>query len=280
MSYILAYIPVIHQGYITFLQKHYHVGCPILLLSDALVDEYKFLEREIRALDSKTTQRLLRALGFLQTEILTHNDFSILSGKHFTLPDEGITRRFAGDHLQDCTVEFDRTFLRWDETYVSSQDPVTFDRISEDPQDRAYMDLARTEGEKSSDWWRRVGAIVPLTSASDFSVSDFDLAAHNTHMPSEYSPYAYGDIRDFIPAGQNNDVCSAIHAEKAIICEAARRGIPLQGKHIYTSVFPCPDCARWIARTGIKKCFYGSGHASLDGEKNLKAYGVEIIYVK
>ena len=134
------------------------------------------------------------------------------------------------------------------------------------------MQMARREAEKSSDWWRHVGAIVPLRSKM--------LVAHNEHVPSEYAQYAYGDIRDFIPAGTKSDVCSAIHAEKNLIAQAARDGISLLGRSLYVTTFPCSDCARVIAYAGIKQCFFGEGHASFDGVGVLKAYGVELIFVK
>jgi dCMP deaminase len=99
-------------------------------------------------------------------------------------------------------------------------------------------------------------------------------------MPSEHSPYALGDIRDFIKAGEMSDLSSSLHSEKVIITMAARKGIPLEGTSLYVSTFPCSDCANWVACSGIKKVFFGGGHASFQGEDVLRSFGVELVYVK
>jgi dCMP deaminase len=43
------------------------------------------------------------------------------------------------------------------------------------------------------------------------------------------------------------------HAERNAIYSAARRGIPLEGATIITTLFPCADCARAIIQSGIKR---------------------------
>jgi deoxycytidylate deaminase len=48
----------------------------------------------------------------------------------------------------------------------------------------------------------------------------------------------------------------AIHAEMGAITDAARRGIPLAGSTLYTTTFPCHNCARHIIGTGIKRVVY------------------------
>ncbi|MEN9558067.1 MAG: hypothetical protein RL141_436, partial [Candidatus Parcubacteria bacterium] len=74
-------------------------------------------------------------------------------------------------------------------------------------------------------------------------------------------------------------IATTVHAEQALITEAARAGIALEGTDLYVTVFPCAMCAKQVAYAGIKRCFYASGHASLDGEAVMKAEGVELVYV-
>lgn len=44
----------------------------------------------------------------------------------------------------------------------------------------------------------------------------------------------------------------AEHAERNAIYNAARNGIRLEGCTLYSTVFPCADCARAIIQSGIK----------------------------
>ena len=46
------------------------------------------------------------------------------------------------------------------------------------------------------------------------------------------------------------------HAEMACICTAARRGTPLGGLTLYTTTYPCHECARLIVATGIREVVY------------------------
>lgn len=47
-----------------------------------------------------------------------------------------------------------------------------------------------------------------------------------------------------------------VHAEMAAICTAARRGTPLLGSTLYTTTYPCHECARLIIATGIARVVY------------------------
>jgi cytidine deaminase len=53
----------------------------------------------------------------------------------------------------------------------------------------------------------------------------------------------------------------AVHAEMAAITTAARLGIPLEGSTLYTTTFPCHNCARHVLATGIHRLVYVSPYA-------------------
>lgn len=42
-----------------------------------------------------------------------------------------------------------------------------------------------------------------------------------------------------------------VHAEQNAICDAARRGVSLEGATVYITHFPCINCAKILAATGI-----------------------------
>lgn len=47
-----------------------------------------------------------------------------------------------------------------------------------------------------------------------------------------------------------------VHAEMAAITDTARLGISIKGAYLYTTTFPCHECARHIISSGISKVFY------------------------
>lgn len=49
---------------------------------------------------------------------------------------------------------------------------------------------------------------------------------------------------------------ATVHAEQNAIADAARRGISVQGATIYNTHFPCINCAKVLASSGIKTIKY------------------------
>jgi len=47
-----------------------------------------------------------------------------------------------------------------------------------------------------------------------------------------------------------------IHAEMASLLDAARRGVSVQGHRLFTTTFPCHNCARHIIGAGVKEVVY------------------------
>lgn len=50
---------------------------------------------------------------------------------------------------------------------------------------------------------------------------------------------------------ENNSCIKTAHAESNVICQAARRGISVEGATIYSTMFPCFWCAKMIVNSGI-----------------------------
>ena len=94
------------------------------------------------------------------------------------------------------------------------------------------------------------------------------------------STYQGCNIRDYVKAGEKQELSPTIHAEQIIIVEAAKRGISLENKKLYITHFPCPVCSKLIMFSGIKKCCFVEGASNLDGEKMLKLAGVDLRAVK
>lgn len=275
LSYLVLDVPVVHAGYIRLFERRAYEVSGVYLLGQEFVREATFLTAEVRALDPIVAKRLVDSLGFFrEVRILGRDSLPYLRRQRVILVSNQLTRRFAEEHLVGCDIIHETAFLRHDEASVFSQAPPEKIRISTDEFDRQMMELAESAKEESSDWWRQVGAVAVID--GEPSVFSF-----NRHLPSEHTPYAVGDPRDFIPAGQRSDISSVLHGEQGIIAEAARRkDIGLEGADLYVTVFPCPVCAKMVAYSGIKRVFFASGHASLDGETVMRAKGVELIWVR
>ena len=234
------------------------------------------MHQEIRALPCQTVADLLRAIPNLpKIEILDTEQAREIREENTEIitSNERVCKEIREKYFPLNTYEIDSFFLRWDESNVNSAADPKADRISEDKIDREMITRTQEESINASDWWRRVGAAI-VKNGTLFSIE------HNIHIPSEHIQYSEGDPRDVIPAGSRSDLSTALHAEQLLISKAARTGSSLEGSDIYVSVFPCAVCAKLIASSGIKRCFYSSGFASLDGERVLRAFGVEIIFVK
>lgn len=276
---MIAYIPVLHAGYMKLFRRYENQVDCLFVLGSRFIAEDPIIAREIRALKPEVSAQMIRALKFFSYVRVLDDDKALrrinkMEKKHIVVVGDAVSQRFAEKYLPGRTPTVETPFLRWDEESVNSAVEVKRDRMSVLPHDQYLMNIAREEAEKGSCWWRRVGAVVvdPVT-------GKVVLAAHNRHMPSEHTPYAVGDPRDFVKAGASPEIASTIHAEPALIAMAAKEGIALKGMHMYITVFPCGPCASIIAESGITKLFFASGCAYVDGDTILRSRGVEIILV-
>jgi cytidine deaminase len=48
----------------------------------------------------------------------------------------------------------------------------------------------------------------------------------------------------------------SVHAEMAAVSDAAKRGLPIRGCTLYTTTFPCHNCAKHIVASGIRRVVY------------------------
>lgn len=55
---------------------------------------------------------------------------------------------------------------------------------------------------------------------------------------------------------------ATVHAEQNAICDAARRGVSLEGATAYITHFPCINCAKIISAAGIRFVKYHSDYCN------------------
>jgi dCMP deaminase len=270
----ILYIPVLHQGYLDFLSRNQVQR--LYLLGSSVLQQFRQLQKDIRALKPQQMAAALPAvMPDVEVRVLEVEDLPALNHPDQTLvtAHDEVMHTLVEQHLAQAQVMYDTVFLRWDRQKSLSEQQVEATReVTENVFDQEVMAKALAEAEKSSDWWRRVGAAI----VKDGQVLEI---AFNQHVPDQQQPYYDGDPRAEFHRGEHIDKSTAIHAEAYAIAQAAKKGASLAGADLYVTTFPCPTCAKLIAFSGIKKLYFREGYAMVDGEVILKDQGVEIIRV-
>lgn len=274
MKVVYAYIPVVHAGTLVFLDTY--KGTTIWLLDNIRgAEENKYLERDIRALSASQIKLELTAHGFENVQVVDQYALPKLSKEvsELIVPDDEIVLFFTEKYLLHIKVTKVPTFLRWTKQISTVEYEILPDRIvSSEDFDVGIMAQLQTVSEKSSDWWRQIAAGL---------IRDKTLiaVAHNHHLPTDHALEINGDPRSNLDAGQGAGIYTSIHAEAAVIADAARRGVGTDGCDLYVTTFPCPACARIIVEAGIRRVYYSKGYSVLDAEVILKQFHIEVVLV-
>jgi dCMP deaminase len=273
---VLLYLPVVHAGHEAFFARHADAA-EVLVLGTGFRDQFKAMAKDIRALPPARVAQFLRVmLPDIPVRVIEPPDLpAALTAETLVLPDEDVTRALAAEHDLAAGRElvFDKTFLRWDREWSQAGRPADFDReLAAGELPASLVTRARELADRSSDWWRQVGAIA-------WRGEEVLGAAWNHHCPTEYAPYVDGDPRDGFSRGVRADLSTAIHAEASVVAQAARAGVSLSGADLYVTTFPCPACARLIAESGFRRCYFTGPYSVLEGDNILKAAGVTLLRV-
>jgi dCMP deaminase len=278
---VVAYIPVLHEGYVRFLESHGR-GRPLFLIGPELYADYRPLAKDVRCLDAELVASAIAAWGICsEVSVLDEQGARRLAQEspRITLPDEDVSHQVVDRFFARCEVRYDSVFLRWDKSRsvrllasggaadAGANEPL---RAGEEIAD--IVAAAQAQADTSVDWWRQVGAAIRF---ADGTVA----AAANEHNPHRLSAYAVGDPRSNFFKGVGFELSTATHAEARLIAQAARDGVATEGAVMYVTDFPCPPCAKLIAGAGVAKLYFREGYAVLDGRDVLEAAGVEIVQV-
>jgi len=265
---------VLHRGYLEFFRRHSKTASQLWLVGADLAAEFFTFHTEIRAIDPLLIKRMIISLDiFSDIIILNANTISRkISVEKMITASENVSREVTKKYFPNTEIVVDTVFLRYDESNVKTLKPVIYDRISTDPFDQQMMRLAFNEAEKSSDWWRHVGAVL-------LKNRKIIATGYNHPVPSEHIPYVLGNPRDFIEAGTLSLFSDAMHGEISVFAQVLIKGVSTKDCDLYVTSFCCPGCSKMVAYSGIKRLFFGSGHASLDGQEVLQSQNVELIYV-
>ncbi|OHB24748.1 MAG: hypothetical protein A2542_02730 [Parcubacteria group bacterium RIFOXYD2_FULL_52_8] len=263
--------PVLHRGFVDILRAQRDRISSIAVISPELYEQLSAFKPSITTLDFETAKQVLHGLGFPKVTLFSADKIGSMGDRAIFLVNDEVSRGIAKKIIH-ADVEWLNVFLRWDTASVATLKE-TGAAVTSDPRDIAFMKKAALELEKSSDWWRQIGAVA-------VKKGKIVLRAYNAGMPNDHTPYQAGGPRDVLPPGVKPELVTTIHAEQKIIAVAARKGIALKGASLYVTCYPCPVCAKLIAQTGIAKCFFATGWFSLDGKEVMESAGVKIYQVR
>jgi dCMP deaminase len=276
----ICHIPVIHKGYLDFVRTCETNVVSTLYLVDLEwlrpFEEFDYLVRKnsLHALTAVEIKAALEQYTNIPVVILSDENLATVvdSADSILMPKEDISTFLAEKYLAGRDIQYENVFLRWNrENLGETKEPDV--KASDLPEFvTTVFHQVLQEATKSADWWRSVGAA---------AVKDGKLVAlaHNEHMPHEQLPNIFSDSRSLFKKGININYVTTAHAEIGVIAQMARQGISPEGAELFVTDFPCPYCARLIAKAGIKKIYFLKGYAVLEGDEFLKGEGVELIQV-
>jgi dCMP deaminase len=284
MTNLIAYIPVLNQRHLDWFKKHR--GSDLFLIPQSLAEELiPRLARNIVGVPTDLMAEMLCSAGIIKASVPEyHHDWACLQYSldiprdRWVLPDEDISHAFSEIYLEPYLdmlgidgLAFERIWARYDMQAVHAMQPVMEDfPLSAEVFDHQIMRRLKKETEKSPDWWRQIAAMA-------MTLDGQTVVACNTHLPTEYETYIFGDPRLNVDAGQKGKYCS-IHAEELVTTLCARHGYKLEGGTFYVTTFPCEGCARVIKESGAQHLYFLDGYSSLNAQDILRGH-VKIIRV-
>lgn len=267
-------IPVIHRGYVEFLNRHAKGDIGRLLLVGDNLRAKLGVPNEIRANPAELTQKMLAGLDLpFGIEILHEEDIEALPKNGIFTARDTVSKKLKEQFFPNAELTDDNIFLRWDESNVATEKPANIETETKDPFHIKMMKHAKSLADNSSDWWRQVGVVI----AKD---GEIIMDAYNQSLPTENKPYIDGGPRDHVQSGTMQFLVTTTHAEAAAIAKVARsKDLSTDGADLYLNSFPCPPCATAMGLAGIRRCFAGGTNAYLDAAETLKSLGIETIFV-
>lgn len=277
---VLLYMPVIHRGYLNFLERHASSERDCVLIGEAALEalgpDVEYVRRKdwaIRGLPEACVQEFVHSHSlYRHTEFLEPGSERYAKTRSVIAPDEDVTRLARELFFPNAAIIFDTHRLRYDRHGTKREDPVPTTIQCSDSAARELMASAMAEAQKSKDWWLSVGALISREGAPI-------LAAYNAAALDPDLVNILGDPRSAFSRGINTEDTLAAHAERRLVARAAKIGISLAGTDAYVTHFPCVPCANDLIEAGIRRLFFRQGYSRLESAELFQANGVEIIQV-
>lgn len=121
--------------------------------------------------------------------------------------------------------------------------------------DDEIFGIIETQRQRSWDW-------IGQTACALVQKQKILALAHNRVMPYQAYQLHEGSIREQLqtPAQEMIETQLTNHAEVELVLECLRSGIDMSNSSLYINMFPCPVCAKMLARTEISEILYRQDH--------------------
>jgi dCMP deaminase len=270
---LLLYVPVLHRGYLDLFERRKREK-ELFIIGESLITQFPQLARELRRIDPAAVAKMIGSLKIFQdVQVIEKAGLKKLAGRKIVSADEVEMRSLLEKYLPANNVVYDSSFLRWDTKKIQQIETVNPDvNTTTSKLAKELMEMAGNEAKKSADWFRQVGAVL-------WRDGKVLAASYNQRQPTTHEAYAVDDPRNYVEAGTDTHLRQTIHAEQAVLVQAAREGFSVNGASLYVTTFPCPDCAALIAAAGIKECYYQEGYSKIGGADLLKRAGIKVVRV-
>lgn len=276
---VLLYMPVIHRGYLEYLEgTRGRPDCYLIgrLALEQLGPEADYIVRKdhaIRALPDEIVRSFVESLDlFNAVHVFTGRE--LLEPLHIRCPDEDVCHLAASRFFPRTKVTFDPSIrLRYDRKGIERVDAVPDAvAVTSEEAHRQLMGKAEELAGKSKDWWLSVGGLVardgkPLFTAWNKAALDPDIQN------------ILGDPRSAFSRGQGTDDTLVNHAERSLVSQAARAGVSLLDADAYVTHFPCVPCGASLAESGISRLFFKSGYSRLESAEIFRTRGIDLFRV-
>jgi len=104
----------------------------------------------------------------------------------------------------------------------------------------------------------------------------FERLRDDGQLASEVSPESFAAALQGTRLANITEFGRTVHAEMASLLDASRRGVSVQGHRLFTTTFPCHNCARHIIGAGVKEVIFREPYEkSLAGELHEDALVVD-----
>lgn len=138
----------------------------------------------------------------------------------------------------------------------------------------------------SWDWTGRIGSCITINSKREKGSSNkntFDIVSYsyNSIMPFEAAMMHNGSLKEKekTPVGCNIELTETVHAEVGSILNLKQNPKIKGNLEIWITAFPCPVCARIIAKSNIKTIYYIREYPNELGYKILQSVGKTLVKV-
>ncbi len=139
--------------------------------------------------------------------------------------------------------------------------------------DEYFMEIARTVGTRATCDRGRSGCVI--TKNKEILVTGYVGSPKGLSHCDEIGHQMKKTIHE--DGSETNHCVRTTHAEQNAICQAAKRGIAINGATLYCKMTPCSTCAKMIINCDIQKVICDKKyHAGEESEKMFADAGVEI----